>query len=109
MWLYIHVEQIPIVPLYYAAEREVVERNGSIVLVYPNDTAVTGREDKPLEVPHAVAGMRTVHWSNSLRSCYVFRRLSRKCCRFAGRSARTAPSITTKKASMEMKKREGYF
>src|SRR6516225_8875824 len=37
VWLYIHVEQIPIVPLYYAAEREVVERNGSIVLVYPNE------------------------------------------------------------------------
>src|SRR5262250_500894 len=31
VWLYIHVESIPIVPLYYAREREVVERRGSIV------------------------------------------------------------------------------
>src|SRR6266403_6143213 len=37
VWLYIHREGIPIVPLYYAREREVVDRNGSIVLVYSQD------------------------------------------------------------------------
>src|SRR5437773_9304324 len=31
VWLYIHAEQIPIVPLYFAKERDVVFRNGSIV------------------------------------------------------------------------------
>src|SRR5207245_4056437 len=34
IWLYIHVEKIPIVPLYYAREREVVLRNGSMVLIH---------------------------------------------------------------------------
>jgi len=31
IWLYIMREQIPIVPLYYAAERPVVERNGALI------------------------------------------------------------------------------
>src|SRR5438046_2499489 len=37
IWLYIHAETIPIVPLYYAKEREVVERGGSLVLIYSKD------------------------------------------------------------------------
>jgi sulfate adenylyltransferase subunit 2 len=33
IWQYIHLENIPIVPLYYAAERPVVERDGTLVMV----------------------------------------------------------------------------
>jgi len=33
VWQYIHVEKIPIVPLYFAAERPVVERDGTFVMV----------------------------------------------------------------------------
>ena len=33
IWLYIKLEQIPIVPLYYAKERPVVERDGVLILV----------------------------------------------------------------------------
>ncbi|MBJ6724444.1 sulfate adenylyltransferase subunit CysD [Geomesophilobacter sediminis] len=33
IWQYIHLEQIPIVPLYYAAVRPVVERNGMLIMV----------------------------------------------------------------------------
>ncbi|OUR64440.1 sulfate adenylyltransferase small subunit [Methylophaga sp. 42_25_T18] len=33
IWQYIHLEDIPIVPLYYAAERPVVERNGLKIMV----------------------------------------------------------------------------
>ena len=33
VWQYIHLENIPIVPLYYAAERPVVKRNGVLVMV----------------------------------------------------------------------------
>jgi len=33
VWQYIHKEQIPIVPLYYAAERPVVERDGTLIMV----------------------------------------------------------------------------
>jgi sulfate adenylyltransferase subunit 2 len=33
IWQYIHLERIPIVPLYYAAERPVVERDGTLIMV----------------------------------------------------------------------------
>jgi sulfate adenylyltransferase subunit 2 len=33
IWQYIHLEKIPIVPLYYAAERPVVDRGGTLVMV----------------------------------------------------------------------------
>ncbi len=33
VWQYIHLEQIPIVPLYYAKQRPVVERNGMLILL----------------------------------------------------------------------------
>ncbi len=33
MWQYVHLENIPIVPLYFAAERPVVERDGTLIMV----------------------------------------------------------------------------
>ncbi len=33
IWQYIYLEQIPIVPLYFAAERPVVERDGTLIMV----------------------------------------------------------------------------
>ena len=33
IWQYIHLENIPIVPLYYAKERPVVERDGMLIMV----------------------------------------------------------------------------
>ncbi len=33
VWQYIYLEQIPIVPLYYAKERPVVERDGMLIMV----------------------------------------------------------------------------
>src|SRR5262249_6628016 len=33
VWEYIHLERIAIVPLYFAAERPVVERDGSVIMV----------------------------------------------------------------------------
>ncbi len=33
VWQYIHLEEIPIVPLYFAAPRPVVERDGTLIMV----------------------------------------------------------------------------
>jgi sulfate adenylyltransferase subunit 2 len=33
VWQYIHLEHVPIVPLYFAAERPVVERDGTLIMV----------------------------------------------------------------------------
>jgi sulfate adenylyltransferase subunit 2 len=33
VWLYVHREQIPVVPLYFAAPRPVVDRDGALIMV----------------------------------------------------------------------------
>src|SRR5271170_5281570 len=48
IWLYIHAEQIPIVPLYYAKEREVVLRNGSIVVIHSPKQLLPGEKTQML-------------------------------------------------------------
>src|SRR5581483_7554618 len=42
IWHYIHAEKIPIVPLYFAKEREAVIRGGSIVLVNAHSRPLPG-------------------------------------------------------------------
>ena len=44
VWLYIHAENIPIVPLYYARERHTVVRNGTIVLIYSPEELLPGEK-----------------------------------------------------------------
>src|SRR6185369_9686730 len=44
VWLYIHTENIPIVPLYFARERRAVVRGNSIVLVHSEDDLLPGEE-----------------------------------------------------------------
>ena len=50
VWLYIHLRQIPIVPLYFAANRPVVERDGTLLMLddgrmplYPDERPIVRR------------------------------------------------------------------
>ena len=43
IWTYIYLENIPVVPLYFAAERPVVERGGMLIMV-DDDAAAARRE-----------------------------------------------------------------
>ena len=45
IWQYIHLENIPIVPLYFAAPRPVVERDGTLIMV-DDDRMPIGPNDK---------------------------------------------------------------
>ena len=68
VWLYIHAENIPIVPLYFAKEREAVVRGEFRfcscrhgVRLLPGEKTADG------EVPHALARMRALHRRDPLR------------------------------------------
>ena len=61
VWQYIHLEQIPIVPLYFAAPRPVVERDGNLIMV--------DDERLPLE-PGEQPQMRVVRFRTL--GCYPF-------------------------------------
>jgi sulfate adenylyltransferase subunit 2 len=108
VWLYIHVEHIPIVPLYYAAEREVVERNGSIVLVYPNDQLLPG--EKTRRVKCRMRSLGCVPCTGAIRSeADTVPQIIAEMLSFR-RSERENRAIDhDEEGSMEMKKREGYF
>jgi sulfate adenylyltransferase subunit 2 len=108
VWLYIHVEQIPIVPLYYAAEREVVERNGSIVLFYPNDRLLPGENTR--RVKCRMRSLGCVPCTGAIRSeADTVPQIIAEMLSFR-RSERENRAIDhDEEGSMEMKKREGYF
>src|ERR1700689_4800941 len=46
VWLYIHAEQIPVVPLYFAKERRAVVRNGSIIVIHDRSELQFGEEPR---------------------------------------------------------------
>jgi len=48
IWQYIYREQIPIVPLYYAAERPVVERDGMLLMV--DDDRIQLFDNEPIQI-----------------------------------------------------------
>ena len=108
IWLYIHLEKIPIVPLYYARQREVVERNGSIVLIYPGDKLLPG--EKPKLVSCRMRSLGCVPCTGAIRSeADTVPKIIEEMLAFR-RSERENRAIDhDEDGSMEIKKREGYF
>lgn len=108
VWLYIMAEKIPVVPMYFATEREMIARDGRLIPVYANTRLL--QDEKPRRL---VCRFRTL-------GCYP--------CTGAVESeaatvediveemmvARQSERITRlidhdQDSSMEQKKREGYF
>ena len=62
VWHYIDVEQIPVVPLYFAKPREVIVRGSALQLVeQPFVPLAPGRAPAARDVPHALARLLPVH------------------------------------------------
>lgn len=109
IWQYIHIEQIPVVPLYFAEERPVVNYQGAMIMVDDERMPIPEGE----EVRYETVRFRTL-------GCYPLTGAIRS-------SARTIPDIIREMmvtrlserqnrlidfdedGSMERKKREGYF
>ena len=109
IWQYIHLENIPIVPLYLAAERPVVERDGMLILV--DDERIPLKDG---EVPM----MKKVRFRTL--GCYPLTGAIESeadtlpgiiqemlLTKTSERSGRLIDQDST--ASMEKKKQEGYF
>ena len=108
IWLYIYAEHIPIVPLYYARERETVLRNGSLVLVYTKEQLLTG--EKTTLVKCRMRSLGCVPCTGAIRSeADTFPKIIEEMISFR-RSERENRAIDhDEEGSMELKKREGYF
>jgi sulfate adenylyltransferase subunit 2 len=109
VWQYIWLEDIPIVPLYFAAPRPVVERDGQLIMVDDDRMRL-----RPGEVPRTeVVRFRTLGCdplSGAVRSnATTLPEIIREML-LATSSERQGRLIDhDEEGSMEVKKREGYF
>jgi sulfate adenylyltransferase subunit 2 len=108
VWLYILAENIPIVPLYYAKEREVVLRNGSLVVIHDRKELQFGEE--PRLVKCRMRSLGCVPCTGAIRSeADTLPKIIEEMISFR-RSERENRAIDhDEEGSMELKKREGYF
>jgi len=109
VWLYIHQERIPVVPLYFAAPRPVVVRSGQLIMV--DDARL------PLE-PGERPSIRTVRFRTL--GCYPLTgAIESSATTLSDIIKETAESRSSERrgrlidhdsnAAMERKKQEGYF
>jgi len=109
IWQYIYREQIPIVPLYFAAERPVVERDGMLMMVDDDRLPLHANESIKLKkIRFRTLGCYPLTGAiesdaDDLASI-VLELLSARTSERQGRAIDTDSS-----ASMEKKKQEGYF
>jgi sulfate adenylyltransferase subunit 2 len=109
VWQYIHAEDIPVVPLYFAKERPIVERGDALLMV----------DDERMKLlPGETAAMRCVRFRTL--GCYPLTGAVESGAQNLDdilaelMEARTSERVSRmidhdEKASMERKKREGYF
>ncbi len=109
VWQYIHLERIPIVPLYLAAPRPVVERDGVLIMV--DDERMRTRPRRGTEIKHV--RFRTL-------GCYPLSgAVESDADTLTGIIQEMLLATTSERqgrvidhdgaASMEKKKQEGYF
>ena len=109
IWQYIHLNNIPIVPLYYAKERTVVERDGTLIMV--DDDRLPMREgESPMmkKVRFRTLGCYPLTGAiESEASSLVDIIQEMLLARTSERQGRLIDHDST--GSMEKKKQEGYF
>ena len=109
IWAYVQAESIPVVPLYFAAPRPTVERNGALLVV---------DDDRFRFRPGEAPTMRTVRFRSL--GCYPYSAaVLSEAATIADIVAEMATTRMSERAgrlidtdqdsSMERKKREGYF
>jgi sulfate adenylyltransferase subunit 2 len=108
VWLYIHRENIPIVPLYFAKERRVVLRSGSIIVLNSDKDLLPGEQPEMLKV--RMRSLGCVPCTGAIRSdADTVPKIIEEAFAFR-RSERENRAIDhDEEGSMEIKKREGYF
>ncbi len=108
VWLYIHMENIPIVPLYFARKRRVVVRGGSIVLIHGDHELQAGEQPQFLEC--RMRSLGCVPCTGAIRSqADTVPKIIEEMFSFRHSERENRAIDHDEEGSMEMKKREGYF
>ena len=109
VWQYIWLEDIPIVPLYFAAPRPVVERDGTLIMV-DDDRIRLAPGEQPRDEVVRFRTLGCYPLSGAIRSnATTLPEIIREML-LATHSERQGRLIDhDEEGSMEVKKREGYF
>ncbi len=109
VWLYIHLEKIPVVPLYFAKKRPVVERNGTWIMVDDERMRLKeGEKPQMKEVRFRTLGCYPLSGAVESSADDLVTVIQEMLLnRFSERQGRLIDF--DEDGSMEQKKREGYF
>ena len=109
VWLYVWLEGIPVVPLYFAKERPVVERSGTWILVDDDRMRLEpGEEPQMKKVRFRTLGCYPLSGAVESEADTVPKVIQEMLLnRFSERQGRLIDF--DEEGSMEVKKREGYF
>jgi sulfate adenylyltransferase subunit 2 len=109
VWLYVYFHEIPMVPLYYAKERPVVERDGTLIMVDDDRLPLKDGEEPMLKnVRFRTLGCYPLTGAIESEADTVAKMIEEMLLdRTSERQGRVIDFDEA--ASMEKKKREGYF
>ncbi|HKV95809.1 MAG TPA: sulfate adenylyltransferase subunit CysD [Candidatus Angelobacter sp.] len=108
IWLYIWKENIPIVPLYFAKEREAVKRGNSILLLQQGVRLLPG--EKPQMIKCRMRSLGCVPCTGAIYSDAVtVPQIIDEMLAFRKSERENRVIDHDEEGSMEIKKREGYF
>ncbi|QSL91157.1 sulfate adenylyltransferase subunit CysD [Ectopseudomonas toyotomiensis] len=113
IWQYIYLEQIPIVPLYFAAEREVIEKNGTLIMIDDERILEHLSDEEKARITRKMVRFRTLGCypltgaveSTALTLPEIIQEML--LTRTSERQGRVIDHDAA--GSMEEKKRQGYF
>lgn len=109
VWLYVHLENIPIVPLYFAAPRPVVDREGTLIMVDDDRMRLLpGEKPRQERVRFRTLGCYPLSGAVPSRATTLPEIIREMLLtKFSERQGRLIDF--DEDGSMETKKREGYF
>ena len=108
VWLYIAAENIPIVPLYFAQEREAVERGNSILLAQQGVQLLPG--ERVQKIKCRMRSLGCVPCTGAIRSeADTVSKIIDEMLGFRRSERENRVIDHDEEGSMEIKKREGYF
>jgi sulfate adenylyltransferase subunit 2 len=108
VWFYIYLEKIPIVPLYFAKEHEVVIRDGSIVVINERSKLLPG--ERAQKIVCRMRSLGCVSCTGAIRSeADTVPKIIEEMISFRRSERENRVIDHDEEGSMEIKKREGYF
>ena len=109
VWQYIHVEKIPVVPLYFAREREVIVRGEALIMVEQPFVRLLG-DERPQKVMCRMRSLGCSPCTGAVRSeADTVEKIIAELVTVRQSERQLRIIDHDQDGSMEVKKREGYF